>query len=186
MKVYFLYLRSWDDQSSPVLQPQDMEPAASLFTGQRKRETSDHTWTFHCLSLRYTGIWHTFHWPEIIIWLCLLRWKLRNVGDTMGYWIWWALLSLLQGQRGNVWAYLSLGLWWLKKKNKFTGSMRLETSLELEDEWKLTMLCASWISIYIVVYLVKNLPAMWETWVWSLGWEDPLEKGKTIHSSVLA
>ena len=26
--------------------------------------------------------------------------------------------------------------------------------------------------------LVKNLPAMWETWVLSLGWEDPLEKGK--------
>ena len=27
---------------------------------------------------------------------------------------------------------------------------------------------------------------MWETWVWSLGWEDPLEKGKAIHSSILA
>ena len=34
--------------------------------------------------------------------------------------------------------------------------------------------------------LVKNLPAMWETWVQSLGWEDPLEKGKAIHSSILA
>ena len=34
--------------------------------------------------------------------------------------------------------------------------------------------------------LVKNLPAMWETWVWSLGWEDPLEKGKATHSSILA
>ena len=33
---------------------------------------------------------------------------------------------------------------------------------------------------------VKNLPAMWETWVRSLGWEDPLEKGKAIHSSILA
>ena len=32
----FLYLRSWDDQSSPALQPQDMEPAASLFTGTEK------------------------------------------------------------------------------------------------------------------------------------------------------
>ena len=31
--------------------------------------------------------------------------------------------------------------------------------------------------------LVKNLPAMWETWVQSLGWEDPLEKGKSTHSS---
>ena len=37
-----------------------------------------------------------------------------------------------------------------------------------------------------MVQLVKNLPAMWETWVPSLGWEDPLEKGKATHSSILA
>jgi len=37
-----------------------------------------------------------------------------------------------------------------------------------------------------VTQLVKNLPAMWETWVQSLGWEDPLEKGKVTHSSILA
>ena len=30
---------------------------------------------------------------------------------------------------------------------------------------------------FLVAQLVKNLPAMWETWVRSLGWEDPLEKG---------
>ena len=34
--------------------------------------------------------------------------------------------------------------------------------------------------------LVKNPPAMWETWVRSLGWEDPLEKRKATHSSILA
>ena len=34
--------------------------------------------------------------------------------------------------------------------------------------------------------LVKNPPAMWETWVQSLGWEDPLEKGKATHSRILA
>ena len=34
--------------------------------------------------------------------------------------------------------------------------------------------------------MVKNLPAMWETWVESLGQEDPLEKGMATHSSVLA
>ena len=38
----------------------------------------------------------------------------------------------------------------------------------------------------LVAQLVKNPPAMWETCVWSLGWEDPLEKGKTTHSSILA
>ena len=37
----------------------------------------------------------------------------------------------------------------------------------------------------LVAQLVKNPPAMQETWVWSLGWEDPLEKGMTTHSSIL-
>ena len=38
----------------------------------------------------------------------------------------------------------------------------------------------------LVAQLVKNLPAMWETWVRPLGWDDPLEKGKATHSSILA
>ena len=38
----------------------------------------------------------------------------------------------------------------------------------------------------LVAQLVKNQPAMWETWVQSLGWEDPLEKEKATHSSILA
>ena len=42
----------------------------------------------------------------------------------------------------------------------------------------------SWASI--VPQLVKNLPAMWETWVRFLGWKDSLEKGKATHSSILA
>ena len=42
----------------------------------------------------------------------------------------------------------------------------------------------SWASLE--AQLVKNLPAIWETWVRSLGWEDPLEKGTAAHSSILA
>ena len=41
----------------------------------------------------------------------------------------------------------------------------------------------SWASL--VAQLVKNLPATWETWARSLGWEHTLEKGKTTHSSFL-
>ena len=37
-----------------------------------------------------------------------------------------------------------------------------------------------------VAQLVQNLPAMRETWVQSLGWEDPLEKGNATHASILA
>ena len=42
----------------------------------------------------------------------------------------------------------------------------------------------TWFSL--VAQLVKNLPAMWETWIWYLGWEDLLGKGKVTHSSILA
>ena len=42
----------------------------------------------------------------------------------------------------------------------------------------------SWASL--VAQLVKNPPTMRETWVQSLGWEDPPEKGKATHSSILA
>ena len=40
-------------------------------------------------------------------------------------------------------------------------------------------------SYFLVAQLVKNPPAIQETWLRSLGWEDPLEKGKTPHSSIL-
>ena len=38
----------------------------------------------------------------------------------------------------------------------------------------------------LVAQVVKNLPAMQETWVQSLGWEDPLEEGVATHSNILA
>ena len=38
----------------------------------------------------------------------------------------------------------------------------------------------------LVAQLVKNLPAVWETWVQSLGGEDPLEKATATHPSILA
>ena len=42
----------------------------------------------------------------------------------------------------------------------------------------------SWASL--VAQTVENLPAMWETWIQSLVWEDPLEEGMATHSSILA
>ena len=38
----------------------------------------------------------------------------------------------------------------------------------------------------LMAQMVKNLPAMWETWVRPLVWEDPLEEGMAAHSSILA
>ena len=51
-------------------------------------------------------------------------------------------------------------------------------------EWIDYPLQYSWASL--VAEIVKNLPAMWETWGWSLGWEDPLEEGMATHSSIHA
>ena len=39
---------------------------------------------------------------------------------------------------------------------------------------------------HLVAQMIKTLPAVQESWVQSLGWEDPLEKGKATHSSILA
>ena len=41
------------------------------------------------------------------------------------------------------------------------------------------------IQVSLVAQPIKSPPAMWETWVQSLGWEDPLEKGTATHSSIL-
>ena len=58
-----------------------------------------------------------------------------------------------------------------------------------QSRTRLTWLSSSSSMVYgasLVAQLVKNLPAMRETWVRSLGWEDSLEKGKVTHSSILA
>ena len=55
-------------------------------------------------------------------------------------------------------------------------------------DWTIVLISTSlcYLGASLVAQLVKNLPAMQETWVWSLGWEDPMEKGMTTHSSSLA
>ena len=55
------------------------------------------------------------------------------------------------------------------------GAAIVENRMEAPNPWA-----------FLVAQLVKNLPAMRETWVRSLGWEDPLEKGTATHSSILA
>ena len=59
-----------------------------------------------------------------------------------------------------------------------TESDTTEATQQQQQQWE--------VRAFLVAHLVKNLPAMWETWVRFLGWEDPLEKGKASHSSILA
>jgi len=51
--------------------------------------------------------------------------------------------------------------------------------------WRRDRLCTPVFLGSLVAQLVKNPPAVQETWVQSLGWEGPLEKGKATHSSIL-
>ena len=85
--------------------------------------------------------------------------------------------------------------WWCDYHKFLDSSVGKESTINAEDpgsvpglgrstgEGKGYPLQYSWASL--VAQLVKNPPAMWETWVQSLGWEDPLEKGKATHSSML-
>ena len=62
----------------------------------------------------------------------------------------------------------------------YTHTLR-ETSPLMKTCWLLLIdFPTSFSGASLVAQLVKNLPAMWETWVQYLGWEDPLEKGKAI------
>ena len=63
------------------------------------------------------------------------------------------------------------------------NSRRILTTCNLLKKKKLSIFF-SWASL--VAQMVKNLPVMWETWVWSLGWEDPLEEDMATQFSILA
>ena len=79
----------------------------------------------------------------------------------------------------------------LKGHLKLTGRIRIPTALiwnmyPSQKVFKNTFKCACYSRATLVAQMVKNPPAMQETPVPSLGWEDPLEEGVTTHSSVLA
>ena len=56
--------------------------------------------------------------------------------------------------------------------------------IQLRINFKKTTSCK--VRASLVAQMVKNLPAMWEKQVQTLGWEDPLERGVSTHSSTLA
>ena len=70
-----------------------------------------------------------------------------------------------------------------KKKKKLWETKKRKTIKNKPFLCYLTFLYFSWVSL--VAQLIKNLPAMWETWVPSLGWENPLEDDMVTHSVFL-
>ena len=68
----------------------------------------------------------------------------------------------------------------LKTQKKYSVGI---LSLSLHISFFADTMSFEWASL--VAQLVKSLPAVWETWAQSLGWEDPVEKGAAIYSSSL-
>ena len=90
------------------------------------------------------------------------------------------------GGHGNSlqYSYLENPPWteepgWLQS----VGGKESDTTEQLAPNFPLGSSTLFWASL--VAQLIKNPPAMQETWVQSLGWEDPLENGKATHSSIV-
>ena len=106
--------------------------------------------------LRYPGHWVREVWP-----LCYLTsWK-------------------AEVESINKYHFVETDPWWLR--TLLMTSLILKTVLSKVENYIYQMLLCA-----LVAQSVKDPPAMWETWVWSLGWEDPLEKEMAIHSSIPA
>ena len=86
----------------------------------------------------------------------------------------WAV-SLLAIKNNNTMYICAQVSVWISAFNSFMCIPRVELLGSVVIHW------AS-----LVAQSVKNLPAMWENWVQSLGWEDPLEEDRATHSSILA
>ena len=122
-------------------------------------------------------------------------------------WVWENLRLRKSNERKIIWKIFLT--WWKKNWTKIIPSIRIfqTQTFELllkEGNWKCNNLfeerkacdplifpcqlgsTRAWRGASLVAQRLKHLPAMWETWVRSLGWEDPLEKEMATHSSILA
>ena len=70
----------------------------------------------------------------------------------------------------------------IKKLNKFHTGKEPYKNIYIQDSLRMYIQNSG---ASLVTQMVKNLPAMQETWHWSLGWEVPLEKGIATHSNIL-
>ena len=81
----------------------------------------------------------------------------------------WVNWNELNWRRQKTYIPKAIRCWWMKSK------------MPQKDSKIYHVLGPSMVS-----QMIKILPAVWETWVWSLGWEDTVEQGITTHSSIFA
>ena len=112
------------------------------------------------------------HWKSPWCWE-----RLRAEGEE-GFRRWNGWMASLMQWTGT-WA--NSGRRWGTERTGVLQSMGLDMTGLLNNNNPLQYFWA-----ILVAQMVKNPLAMWETWVWSLGWQDPLEEGMVTHSSILA
>ena len=103
---------------------------------------------------------------------CWENWRLEEKGTT-GWNGWMALPTQW------AWVWVNSGSWWWTGRPGVLQSMgwqRVGHNWATELNW--------WSCSFLNAQTVKNLPALQETWVQSLGWEDPLKEGIATHSSI--
>ena len=98
-------------------------------------------------------------------------WRIQVVGKTISTWVY----ETRGWKKGLSWTFK----WNLQLKRRNPSEYNF---LQCRD----FCLCYMYLRASLVAQPIKNRPAMQETWVLSLSWEDPLEKGKATHSSILA
>ena len=136
-----------------------------------------------------TVYWREYPFPLAYSCRVSLGLFLGSLFSSVGLCLFWWLLLLCYFKSGSV---MSPALFFLKTFLALQDLLWFHTKFRIVlFIWKNSteilmeiMLNLHW--FLPVAQTVKNLPAMWETWVWSLGQEDSLEKGTATHSSILA
>ena len=157
--------------------------AAVYGVAKGRTRLSDFTFTFHFHALEKEMATHS----------SVLAWRIRGTEEPGG------LLSMGSHRVGHDWSDLAaavaaalIEVSWVEANSIdhwsytwWTHITQQRQNLEGSGE-PLKMSDLKGINTSLVAQMVKNLPAVWETWVRSLGWEDTLEKGIATHSSILA
>ena len=113
---------------------------------------------------------------------------MRNIGRCLQP----RVLLLFPGNKNNIFAFKSmifsfLSLFFFFRNWKTSRTVFIYISI-LMDKSEQCILNSTIYSFRasLEAQMIRNLPAMWETQVWSMGWEDPLEEGMATHSRILA
>ena len=166
---------------------------------------------FNCYLLNESGVWSQYTGASQVVLvvknLLVNAPDIRDMGSIPGsgrsggsFFAWWVPLTGEPGRLQSIGSHR----FGLKQLSMYIGVYSIYAKMYFILLDKIRLLNKSWQKWYLpgrkwdffpslnhiraslIAQLGKNLPAMLETLVWSLGWEDPLGKGKATHSSILA